>query len=348
MNLRRKRYEFGRPSRSSVVVSLSLFGFALASACEQSPEPAAEPMMAADPPAPPSPLTNPPHDPAARESAARADLKAARSLVATGDVEGAQAKLEAMKLELGDTQTYRRRGRRLAAELAVVGQQAPALTVDKWFRQAEVDLSASSPTVVVFFEQWCPHCRNEIPKLDELYAKHKAAGLQLVALTKMTKGSTVAQVQSLIEDVSYPVAKEDGALSRAFAVSGIPAAAVVKDGKIVWRGHPAALDDASVAGWLASSCPAGRPNRSDSGPRARVDPTHAITVPTRGRIVVNGPSTRLNRVHSVATDQSWPARFVISSSAGPWPRRRAWLERCPRSSGLADRESGIASRSERH
>ena len=33
-------------------------------------------------------------------------------------------------------------------------------------------------------------------------------------------------------------------MSSSFAVTGIPAAALVKDGKVVWRGHPARLDDA--------------------------------------------------------------------------------------------------------
>jgi hypothetical protein len=32
-------------------------------------------------------------------------------------------------------------------------------------------------------------------------------------------------------------------MSNAYAVTGIPAAAVVKGGKVVWRGHPAQLTD---------------------------------------------------------------------------------------------------------
>ena len=39
------------------------------------------------------------------------------------------------------------------------------------------------------------------------------------------------------------MAKEGGDVSKEFAVSGIPAAAIVKDGEIVWRGHPGRLDD---------------------------------------------------------------------------------------------------------
>jgi hypothetical protein len=35
-----------------------------------------------------------------------------------------------------------------------------------------------------------------------------------------------------------------------FNVSGIPAAAVVKDGVVVWRGHPARLNNDILTGML--------------------------------------------------------------------------------------------------
>ena len=50
--------------------------------------------------------------------------------------------------------------------------------------------------------------------------------------------------------VTYPTAKENGDLSKHFNVSGIPAAAVVKGGKIIWRGHPGRLNDSMIDGWL--------------------------------------------------------------------------------------------------
>ncbi len=43
---------------------------------------------------------------------------------------------------------------------------------------------------------------------------------------------------------------ETGKLTEYFNVSGIPAAAVVKDGKIVWRGHPIRLTDEMLKNWL--------------------------------------------------------------------------------------------------
>ena len=59
-------------------------------------------------------------------------------------------------------------------------------------------------------------------------------------------------VRSFIEDngLDYPMAKETGALADYFNVKGIPAAALVKEGKIVWRGHPMRLTDEMLRGWL--------------------------------------------------------------------------------------------------
>ncbi len=74
----------------------------------------------------------------------------------------------------------------------------------------------------------------------------------MVGLTKITRSATEEKVNEFIKEnkLGYPTAKEGGDLSKAFNVSGIPAAAVVKGGKIVWRGHPGRLNDDMIKGWL--------------------------------------------------------------------------------------------------
>ena len=41
--------------------------------------------------------------------------------------------------------------------------------------------------------------------------------------------------------LEFPLAKEDGKVATYFGVGGIPAAAIIKEGTIVWSGHPANL-----------------------------------------------------------------------------------------------------------
>jgi alkyl hydroperoxide reductase subunit AhpC len=136
----------------------------------------------------------------------------------------------------------------MASEINIIGTPAAPIEADKWF-QGQGDFSKSKATLLVFWEVWCPHCKKEMPKLAEEEAKWKAKGVQIVAMTKVTKSATDEKVVEFLKEnkVKFPVGKEkDGSMSKAYAVSGIPAAALVKDGKVIWRGHPARLDDATV------------------------------------------------------------------------------------------------------
>jgi thiol-disulfide isomerase/thioredoxin len=104
----------------------------------------------------------------------------------------------------------------------------------------------------VFWELWCPHCRREVPRIQQLHDKFSPKGFQIVGLTKMTRGKTEKEIMDFLAEqkVNYPSAKENGDLSSYFAVSGIPAAVVLKDGKVVWRGHPARINDGMIEAWL--------------------------------------------------------------------------------------------------
>jgi thiol-disulfide isomerase/thioredoxin len=187
-----------------------------------------------------------------KEEAARALYSQIQEMVGKGDFDGAKAKMSELTAQYSDTTTARRAAS-LNDELAVVGKEAPSeLKVSKWFQgEGDVDLRKGA-TLLVFWEVWCPHCKREVPKLEETYAKYKGKGFQVVGLTKVTKSATDEKVQEFMTEskVDYPIAKETGEMSDYFAVRGIPAAAVVKDGKVVWRGHPARLTDEMINGWL--------------------------------------------------------------------------------------------------
>ena len=188
----------------------------------------------------------------AKEEAARNLYTQIQELVGKGDIDGAKAKMNELTTNYGDTTTAKR-AQSLNAELSVVGKDAPSeLKVEKWF-QGEKDVHIDKgATLVVFWEVWCPHCKREVPKLEETYEKYKGKGFDVVGLTKITKSSTPEKVEEFIKEqkLTYPIAKETGEMSDYFAVSGIPAAAVIKDGKVVWRGHPGRLTDDMINAWL--------------------------------------------------------------------------------------------------
>lgn len=139
----------------------------------------------------------------------------------------------------------------LRQQKELIGKEVPALETEKWF-VGETGLDDGKATVLVFWEVWCPHCKREVPKLQQTYDKYKADGLNMVALTQVNQGKTEDDVNAFIKEaaITYPVAKAPESVSEFYKVMGIPAAAVVKDGKVVWRGHPANLNDEMIQGWL--------------------------------------------------------------------------------------------------
>jgi len=208
----------------------------------------AAPAAAAAPAARPKPGAKP-QDPNAQ---AAAELyRSANQLASSGDKAGAIVKLDELTSKYGNTPAGKN-GAQLKRELVLVGSPAGEMQVEKWY-QGKIESMASKPTLLVFWEVWCPHCKREVPKMEATYKTYGPKGLQVVGLTKQTRNITDQQVEEFISSkgVSYPTAKEaGGAMSRTFAVSGIPAAAMVKDGKVVWRGHPGRLTNEMIEGWL--------------------------------------------------------------------------------------------------
>ncbi len=188
-----------------------------------------------------------------RERQAQVLLGQVNQAVRAGKFDEAKTKLANLKKKYGSTNTARRAAN-VERELNVIGKSMPEdLGIEKWFQgESEFDASSSEPTLLVFWETWCPHCKREVPKLQTMWDKYKDQGLQVVGLTKLTRSSTEEVVSKFIEDtkMTYPVAKEDGKASSYFGVAGIPAAAVVKDGKVIWRGHPANISDAMLQDWM--------------------------------------------------------------------------------------------------
>jgi len=194
---------------------------------------------------------------AQRDQRANEALRSVMALAGQGDHVRAKEEMTVFLAKYSGTEAAKKASR-LNQELAVVGKAAPdELIVEKWYKGdgESIDLTADGLSLLVFWEEWCPHCKREVPKLQATYDKFRDDGLVVVALTKITKSSTEEKVTGFIEtnSLDFPMAKERGDVSRYFSVSGIPAAAVVKDGKIIWRGHPGQLKDTMIQGWLASS-----------------------------------------------------------------------------------------------
>ncbi len=190
------------------------------------------------------------------EEEAQAIYKSMTEFIDVNDFEQAKAKGDELKAKYSATTTYKRAMKSMS-ELEVIGRPVTAewsSNVETWFQgEGSVDLTKGT-TLVVFWEVWCPHCRNHMPELVKTYDNWHGKGLNVAAFTRITKSATEEKVKEFMGEnkMQYPVAKENGKLATLFGVGGIPAAAVVKDGKIIWRGHPARLNDDAIAKFLGS------------------------------------------------------------------------------------------------
>ena len=129
-----------------------------------------------------------------------------------------------------------------AAPADWVGKELPRLTVD--YLAANPDLKGK-PAIVEFWATWCPPCRTSIPHLNDINKKYKDKGLVVIGITDEKKD--VVQKFMKSTPMEYHVAVGGAAVQQKLGINGIPHAFVLgKDGKVVWEGHPMALNDAVI------------------------------------------------------------------------------------------------------
>ena len=185
----------------------------------------------------------------AEQELAQDILREVYDALGVGDTATAKSLMATLMDEHGESKAAQG-AYRIARELEVVGSDAPSLDQVDWW-QGDYDPNAKA-TLFIFWEEWCPHCRRELPKANETWELYKDQGLQVVGLTRVTKSSSEENAKAFVEEegIGFVIGKEKGDVSDAFAVRGIPAAAVVQDGRVVWRGHPGRLKEEAFALWL--------------------------------------------------------------------------------------------------
>ena len=117
----------------------------------------------------------------------------------------------------------------------------------------QADFGSDGTTLFAMWEPWCPISFLQIPDVEETYDAYGDRGLQVVGLTRMTRRATEDKVWEFIrgKGLTFPMAKENGVATAFFNPrGGTPSAAVVRDGKLVWRGSPGNLHDAMFEGLL--------------------------------------------------------------------------------------------------
>ncbi|MCP5461953.1 MAG: TlpA family protein disulfide reductase [bacterium] len=124
-----------------------------------------------------------------------------------------------------------------------LGGAAPALNVSEFIKGDAVDVTDGGIYVVEFWATWCPPCRASIPHLTELQKKFKDKGVTFIGISQEDLAAVKPFVESMGDAMQYTVAVDNnGATTESylapFGIQGIPHAFIVKEGKLVWHGHP--------------------------------------------------------------------------------------------------------------
>ncbi|MBX2801345.1 MAG: TlpA family protein disulfide reductase [Myxococcales bacterium] len=134
---------------------------------------------------------------------------------------------------------------RLRRELGVLNRAGLPLDLSPWFVALPSGFDPSVPTLLVFFEAWCPHSGEAMPAVQALMDDDGAAGWQVVGITQQTRATPTQGVRDFVQEhgLSFPVGRDGtGEQARHYQVRGVPAAVALVDGTVRWRGHPAHID----------------------------------------------------------------------------------------------------------
>ncbi len=187
------------------------------------------------------------------EQEAAQALQEINSMIRAGNSEQARDKMDDFMVTYRNTRAGNMAAQ-LHQELSVVGKEVPGeWNFTGWFQgENDIDLDSDGATILVFWETWCPHCRREVPKLQAVADQYADQGLQVLGVSRLSRGGTEEKMMAFLDEnqLEFPMAKDDGTISAHFGVAGIPAVAVVKSGKVVWRGHPAKIAPEMLESWV--------------------------------------------------------------------------------------------------
>ncbi|KAA3636038.1 MAG: hypothetical protein DWP97_03550 [Calditrichaeota bacterium] len=102
--------------------------------------------------------------------------------------------------------------------------------------RGDFDQNKSDLHLIIFWEEWCPHCDKMMHKIEKVYRKYKNEGLDVVGITNYWQSSTRELAEKFIEshNISFPIIKEGGAAADHFNVTGVPNIRLIYKGNLIW------------------------------------------------------------------------------------------------------------------
>ena len=114
----------------------------------------------------------------------------------------------------------------------------------------------SKPVMLIFWASWCPTCKTEVPKINQLAAKFKDRGMDFIAVN-VGFNDSVERAQAFVKKTGmlYPVFFDTtGAISEQYRLQGVPTVIIAdKQGVIQFRNYGAPdISEANFAQLMAN------------------------------------------------------------------------------------------------
>ena len=110
------------------------------------------------------------------------------------------------------------------------------------------DIIGEKPVMIIFWASWCPNCKEEVPKINQLVEKYRDMGMAFIGIN-VGFNDSVKRAQTFMAQtkMQYPVIFDKGGrVSKQFSINGVPTI-IVADRKGVVKfknyGLPTISDD---------------------------------------------------------------------------------------------------------
>ncbi len=118
-----------------------------------------------------------------------------------------------------------------------VGKRLPSFnskTMDG--RSIQMDnIIGKKPVLLVFWASWCPSCKSEVPRINELVEKYRAKGMEFIGINIGSNDSPKrAKAFMKKTGMTYPVVfDKSGKISSQYRIVGVPTIIVADSAGVV-------------------------------------------------------------------------------------------------------------------